>query len=42
MLCHCGKPAEWAGQFCQEHWEEHCDRLFWEMATGYEDKKIDD
>ena len=30
--CKCGKPSEWAEEFCQECWEEFTGDLFCVMA----------
>lgn len=29
MTCKCGKPATWAGEFCQMCWEAFCAGEWW-------------
>lgn len=29
----CTEPAEWAGQFCQEHWEKFCSEAWWDEIS---------
>jgi len=42
----CKEEAEWDfgnEAYCQEHWEEECNRLFWATGGGlYEEPRTDD
>ena len=35
-ICQCGKPAEWADEYCQDCWEERCSSQYWNMIRDIE------
>ena len=39
--CECGRPAEWAGEYCQDCWEDYTNNNYWEQIKKLNKEFID-